>query len=98
MDRTEYLLTQAASEACEVAHRVTKALHFGLKEIQPGHGLTNAERIVEEYIQLKGVMQMLEDERIIQFPLPRDEDRMVAAKIARVEDYMEYARKVGSLK
>ena len=59
MQRKEYLLIQAASECNEVAHRITKALQFGLDEMQAGGTETNAEQIMREYFDLLGVMHML---------------------------------------
>lgn len=90
MNRTEYLLTQATSECCEVAHSVTKAMHFGLADSKPGQHLTNADRIIEEWADLMGVMKMLCDDGIL--TLPENFDSMVAAKRQRVEKFMSFAR------
>lgn len=45
MKRHEHLLSILAEECCEVGQRVSKALRFGLDEVQPGQDLSNAERI-----------------------------------------------------
>lgn len=68
MTLREHFLTIAAEEAVEVAQRCTKALRFGLDQIQearddapwqnPGY-LTNAERIREEVADLLGVLDLL---------------------------------------
>ena len=97
MNRTEYLLTQAASECNEVAHRITKALHFGLDEKQPGQALSNAERIVGEFMELAAVMQMLEDEGLIDFPDCHERSALVDLKRRRVEHFMAYARDCGTV-
>lgn len=91
MNRTEYLLIQAASECNEVAHRATKALHFGLNEVEPGQSLTNAQRIVEEFVDLLGVMSMLEDQGLIQIPVGAELFSSIAAKKAKVEKFMRFA-------
>lgn len=39
------LLTILAEECCEVAQRCTKALRFGVEEVQPGQSRTNGDRI-----------------------------------------------------
>lgn len=64
MNRTEYLLTVVAEECAEVAQRAAKAARFGLDQIQVDphenpDGLTNRERIVGEYNDLIGTLQML---------------------------------------
>ena len=93
-DRTDYLLTQLASECAEIVHRVTKAQHFGLHEKQPGQDKDNIERIAEEVNDLFGVLAMLTlDEGI----LPPPDPEAVLAKKARVEHYMKYARQCGTL-
>ena len=42
------LLIALAEECNEVAVRISKALRFGLDEVQPGQGLTNVARISHE--------------------------------------------------
>lgn len=61
MTRREYLLIKAAEECAEVAQRCTKALTFGLSEIQTGQPYTNAERVLHEYADLAAVVDMLLD-------------------------------------
>lgn len=55
MNRTEYLLCCLAEECTEVGQRVSKALRFGLREVQPMQPLNNAERIREEMRDLLAV-------------------------------------------
>jgi hypothetical protein len=97
MNRSEYLMTQAASECCEVAHRITKAMHFGVDEKQPGQDLTNAKRIVGEFIDLLAVMEMLESECLIKMPNASDLAFWKEAKKAQVEKSMGYAKECGTL-
>ena len=71
MTRTQYLLTLAASECNELAHRLLKAAQFGIDQVQPPdhnegetrtdsslnpEGLSNRDRIRREYIHLIAVM------------------------------------------
>lgn len=65
MDRTDLLLTSLAEESVEVAQRVTKALRFGLDDIQPGQQKTNRERIMEEVHDLRGVLRKLGEEGVL---------------------------------
>ena len=65
MNREEWLLTQLLSECNELAHRVTKALQFGLNDIQEGQEQTNTERLLDEYHDLVGAMFALVSEGVI---------------------------------
>lgn len=91
MNRAEYLLTQAASECNEVAHRITKALHFGLAEVQPGQMENNAQRIVGEVTDLLAVLEMLREEGILPTPSMNEVHLAVGAKKAKVEKFFRYA-------
>lgn len=95
MNRQEYLLTSLAEEASEIVHSTTKALRFGLDEIQPGKTETNATRIISEIEDLMIIVEMLQIEGV----LPYDEYKAesLAAKRAKIERYMEFARECGTL-
>lgn len=98
MNRTEHLLSCLAEECCEIGQRVSKALRFGLDEVQPGQGLTNGQRIIEEYNDLRGVMQMLEDEGILDSSTDYHTlSATMQAKKAKVEKFMRYAAEQGAL-
>ena len=67
MTRAEHIVTHIAEEAVEVAHRVTKALRFGMFQVQHAphdkpeqnpDQLTNRERIIDEFVDLCAVMEM----------------------------------------
>lgn len=87
MTETEHLLCCLAEECAEVAQRVSKALRFGLEEIQPGQPLNNAERITGELTDLFAVAQMIEGRGIPRFGATVD----VEAKQAKVRRYLEYS-------
>lgn len=93
MNRTEHLLTILGEECAEIIQRVTKALRFGLDEVEPGQTLTNADRIAGELADLDGVLQMLTDSGAI----PEICGDAVRAKIAKVEKFLEYSETCGTL-
>lgn len=96
MTRTDHLLWILAEECCEVAQRASKAARFGLDEVQPGQELTNALRIVGELADLMAVMEMIRDEN--PFVLSYENfDEMIAAKKTKVETFLAYSRKCGTL-
>lgn len=92
------LLTILAEECNEVAQRCTKAIRFGLAEVQPMQGYSNAQRILHEYADLVGTLDMLREEDSIPNWGVIDEfvDR-VEAKKAKIEKYLEYSRQCKTL-
>lgn len=93
MTRTEHLLTILAEECCEVAHRATKALRFGLDEVQPGQDQGNASRVMGEYADLLAVVEMLCDEGSL--PRIMDLRSAIDAKKAKVEKFYRYSIECG---
>jgi NTP pyrophosphatase (non-canonical NTP hydrolase) len=95
MNRTEHLLSCLSEECAEVAQRVSKALRFGLDEVQPGQAQSNRHRIVDELADLLAVAIILADEGVIpRFPL---DDRMVSNKQEKIERFMAISRAQGVL-
>lgn len=95
LTKREYLLTCFAEECNEVAQRCTKALRFGLDEIQPGMELRNDERIMAEVADLFGVLELLTDGGVLSYPL--ELVPFVQAKRAKVEFYLKYAQSIGTV-
>lgn len=85
MTETEYLLTCLAEECAEVAQRVSKALRFSLSEIQTGQNLTNAERIMAEYADLRAVYSMLAARNIV----PLVDHELMDTKREKVQGYLD---------
>lgn len=104
MTRTEHLLTCVAEECLEVAQRATKALRFGLSEVQPGQPLNNAQRIAEELIDLFAVLRMLEAEDGVRL-LPgvsvitydSAAQAGMEAKMSKVESFLRLSHSCGTL-
>lgn len=103
MTRSEHLLAIIAEECVEIAQRATKALRFGLEQVQedaddrpeenPEH-LTNGQRIMGEYYHLRAVLGMAG------FNPWECSDRTMwleSEKCARVERYLERSRRCGTL-
>jgi NTP pyrophosphatase (non-canonical NTP hydrolase) len=95
MTRTEHLIAIVAEECAEVAQRCTKALRFGLLEIQPGQPLTNAQRISQEYGDLVAALILLQRECPGNFAGPTDE--ALEEKRQKIEHYLKYSSVVGCL-
>jgi len=89
MTRDEHLLTIAAEECAELAQRLSKALRFGMDEVQPGQPLSNRERIIEEYTDLIAALEMLGI-----WTLDRAQ---IDAKHRKVERFLRYSEQCGTL-
>ncbi len=98
MNFKEYLLVSLAEECAEVAQRATKALRFGLDEVQPGQERTNAVRLVDELDDLAVLVDLCRVNRLI--PVPPDTIHLIASpseKRAKVFKYMDLAERQGTL-
>ncbi len=93
MNRLEHLLTILTEECAELQQATAKALRFGLQDGCPGTDRTNEADMRVELNQLYAVADMLREEG-----LKLDPDYKVTRdKKAKVEHYLEYARKQGTL-
>lgn len=97
MTRQEHLLTILGEECAEVSQMVSKTLRFGTKDKAPDDHMDNANRILQEFYEAATVIEMLQSEGI----LPRWYDDRISfqkvAKAQRVDDYLNYSEKVGTL-
>lgn len=62
LSRPDYLLSCLTEECCETGQRATKAMRFGLREIQQGVLVDNATRLLIEYAGLVAVVEVLQSE------------------------------------
>jgi NTP pyrophosphatase (non-canonical NTP hydrolase) len=91
MTRTEHLLCILAEECAEVAQRASKAMRFGMAEVEPGQPHTNAERVCHEMADLVAVFQMLTNGRLL------TDSPLVAAKREKVERFLRYSAECGTV-
>lgn len=87
--RPRELLTILAEECAEVTQRATKALRFGLAEIQPGQPHDNAWRLGQEIGDLMCVINAVLEEGLI--PAEAVEAGVVA-KLIQLEKFMQAGR------
>lgn len=90
MNRSEHLLTCLAEECAEVAQRVSKALRFGLNEIEAGQPLRNRDRIDDELRDLISVALILHAEGVLGFVIPDIGEQQ--AKRQKIERFMAISR------
>lgn len=84
-------MVRGMEECDETSQRISKALVFGLDETQPGALHSNRERIMHEFTDLVAVMEMIGLR-------PRSlDEHAIAAKKAKVEQYLAYSAECGTL-
>ena len=93
MTKTQYLLCKLAEEASEVAKAALKAQQFGLEEVYPKTGQSNAERITEELNDLMGILVMLADDNYKYV----EDCGAIEEKIDKVEHYLKYSQSIGEV-
>lgn len=95
MTENEHLLTCLAEECAEVAQRVSKALRFGLSEVQEGQPWSNAERISEEMRDLIAVARILYQRDILTDFDPSSAE--VEKKHQKIQRFFAISREQGTL-
>jgi len=94
MNLKEYMLICMAEECDEVGQRCMKALRFSTTEIEPGHTMTNAERIIGELHDLIAVATLLARDGVLPDEIMPSE-AIIQAKAARIEKFMAISRDQG---
>lgn len=99
MTREENLLVTAMEECNELSMAISKALRFGMGNCCEalGHTVDNNYRIMEEYIQLKTVMDMLLNKEVIQ-PLSSTVSTAIRLeKEDKIKKYQDYSESIGMI-
>lgn len=95
MTRDEHLYTIAGEEGVEIAQRCSKAVRFGGDEVQPGQDLNNRQRILQEFADLVGTLELLGLD--VGIPVYSALRPWIDAKKAKVERFLDYSRECGTL-
>lgn len=88
MNKIEYLLTVLGEECAESAQRASKAIRFGMHEVQPGQPEDNRRRLEREVAEVVATAELIG-------LVIRDEDK--SAKVEKLRRYMDYSRQIGTL-
>lgn len=111
MNRLEHLLSIVREECSELSQRVSKAMRFGLREVQDDpisnpDLLDNQMRCDVEFHDLLATMEMAGlitietvsgDRELPNVPFIRVAPTLIAAKKEKVERFLELSRKMGTL-
>lgn len=98
MTRAEHLMVLAAEECNEVAKELIKTMRFGADGCHPDEpDITNSERVLIEYTQLRAVMDMLIINRAIK-PIRKEwENQIYRDKVSVLEYYEQYSSELGTV-
>jgi hypothetical protein len=94
MTVNELLLTTLAEECVETAQRVSKALRFGLEEVQEGQPFNNAQRITYEFNDIVAMMQILQERGLLARVLDLPAIKLKKEKVAK---YIQYSIECGTV-
>lgn len=103
MTRKEHLMTIGGEECNEMAQRISKALRFGMDQIQQDaddkpeenpERLTNRERIIREYFDLRATLGMM---GIDAWEMSDRARRHEQQKVNRIERYLQRSAECGTL-
>lgn len=101
MNTIEHQLTTLGEECAEIQQRISKALRFGLDEVEPGQELNNRQRIAVELWDLIVVVADLQAKSVLgvwrDISLSVDALDHIYAKGKKLRRYMAYARECGTL-
>lgn len=94
MDNKERLMIIAMEECAEIQQEISKALRFGVYNHHPNNPyITNGERILREFHQLRAVMDMLIIQRIIPPITETRQHQIYKDKVEAVEKWEQYSKK-----
>lgn len=93
MTKEQYLLLLLMEECTEVSQRASKAIRFGLNEVQKGQDYSNSYRIMHEMADLVAVYQMLAEEDV----LPHVSSDLIDVKKEKIEKYYQYSKELGEV-
>jgi hypothetical protein len=96
MNTEKHLLSCLAEECAEVAQRALKSTRFGLDDVQQGQPFNNRERLIQEFNDLLGCIELLQERGHL--PPSIIERIAIDTKKARVLHYMDYAAAKGELR
>jgi hypothetical protein len=97
VNRQEHLLVIVGEESVEIAQRASKALRFGLDEIQPNQEQDNFERMMAEFADLCGALELLRQGSTIDGMVMALRQK-IDAKKDKVEKFLLYSQEQGTLK
>jgi hypothetical protein len=97
MNTLQMLFTQLAEEASELSVAANKVVRFGPESTY--HGESNIQRVIEEIIDILGVVEYIENNETFPFmPCQNLIDQGIVNKEAKIKKYLKVSTELGCLK
>jgi len=96
MNRQEHLFTIVGEEGTEVAQRASKIVRFGLTEVQPGQEKDNRARLLTEFADLCGALELAFDGSTID-EIVHELRPEIDAKKSKINRFLDYSKECGTL-
>lgn len=97
MTRNEALLLQVAEEAAEVSQGASKCIRFGIHHTWHTQKGESRERLYQEFLELRALMEMCQAAGLIQASDPVADRAAIEAKKERVEHFLTVSRELGTI-
>lgn len=97
LDKMSRILAQISCEALTVGSRASKAVRFGLLEVQPGQNIpySNDERLFAACANLIGIVEFAA--KRYQINIDKDLQDRILAKGDKIEKFLAYSAQCGTL-
>lgn len=98
INREQALLVKLSEECAELSQRSTKALRFGMLETQPGQDRNNLARLLDEFLDVMTVMEMLITDSPYESQAEKfcsNEENDFEHRSAKIDKYMKYSQALG---
>ncbi len=97
MTYNEHVLKITEEECSEIAQRISKALRFGLEEVQLGQELNNAQRIMYEYTDLVAMIGLCQTMKLLPKLTNEEFEKGLRNKLEKVKTYTALSKVLGKI-
>jgi hypothetical protein len=108
MNKNEHLLTILNEECAELIQeliitlsqlqqRTSKVLRFSGEEAQPGQGLPNSARLLQEWHDAIALVEMLQEAEVLRIPTSIEARQAIELKKLKVRTFLEHSKECGTL-
>lgn len=99
MNLVQFLCTLVSEECNELGQIASKITRFGIHEIKPDQNFTNAERLNQEFIDVRVAIEMLQYHSglITTSQYSPHECEARKEKLERIREYANYSQRCGAI-
>lgn len=98
MTRLENAIETISEECAEIIFATSKLLRFGAdKDSVYTPDATNADELIKEYTQLKGLVEALQERGVLPTLTPEQEKAIKEEKLAKMAKFQEVSKEKGCI-